>query len=84
MADRRRNRRRGRSCSPFKGTSLEPMPPKESQHSEVRYALAVLLFREGDWAGCLREVETLLAGDPNHTKARALREQLNSNKHRPQ
>lgn len=54
---------------------------KEPKHADVRYLLAVLLFRESDWLGCEREVDAVIAIDPNHTKAKSLRDQLKSHKH---
>lgn len=65
-------------------TRLRAFLERDLRNSEVRYALAVLLFREARWAECTQEVETLLSFDPQHPRAKSLKEQLNSNKHRPE
>lgn len=54
---------------------------KDPKHAEVKYLQAVLLFREGNWVASEKEAEAVLALDPNHAKAKTLRDQLKSNKH---
>jgi len=56
---------------------------KDPRQADVRYAFAVLLFRDGEWSACNKEISALLAIDPNHSKAKALRDQLTSHKHLP-
>lgn len=59
---------------------LENFLLSDPKNHEVRYALAVILFKEGQWAQCEREVETLLKIDPYHAKSRTLKAELASTK----
>lgn len=64
-------------------TRIEAYLQKDPRQCDVRYAFAVLLFRDGEWAACSKEISALLALDPQHAKAKALRDQLTSHKHLP-
>jgi len=56
---------------------------KDPKNTEVRYRLVVIYFKEKDWSNCQRELDTILFIDPIHSKAKALRLELNANKHFP-
>jgi hypothetical protein len=62
---------------------LQKFLAAEPRNTDIRYALAVTLFKESNWAGCERELSQLLADAPQHAKGRQLRDELNRNRHLP-
>jgi tetratricopeptide (TPR) repeat protein len=49
---------------------------KDKKNEEVRFALATLLFQERNWQSCDGQLNEILSENPNHIKARSLKEEL--------
>ena len=54
---------------------------REPKNTEVRFLLARVLFSEGGYTECEKEIDAILALDSANAKARKLKDDLTHNKH---